>query len=110
VGDGKQQALDYATTLDVPFVFSSNGDSFVFHDRIGVSTPLETTLSFDRFPSPAMLWEQDRAWKGLLPEQEKLILQPYYDDSSCKGLATTSATPSTRPLRPLPRGRIVSYW
>jgi type I restriction enzyme, R subunit len=32
VGDGIQQALDYAATLDIPFVFSSNGDGFVFHD------------------------------------------------------------------------------
>src|SRR6478736_7366027 len=30
VGDGMQQGLDYAATLDVPFVFSSNGDGFVF--------------------------------------------------------------------------------
>ena len=37
VGDGMQQALDYATTLDIPFVFSSNGDGFVFHDRTGTS-------------------------------------------------------------------------
>jgi type I restriction enzyme R subunit len=35
VGDGMQQGLDYATTLDIPFVFSSNGDGFVFHDRTG---------------------------------------------------------------------------
>jgi type I restriction enzyme R subunit len=84
VGDGMQQALDYAITLDVPFVFSSNGDGFVFHDRTGMSTPLETTLSLDRFPSPATLWAQYCAWKGLLPEEEKLILQPYYDDSSGK--------------------------
>jgi type I restriction enzyme, R subunit len=84
VGDGMQQALDYAATLDVPFVFSSNGDGFVFHDRTGMSTPLETTLLLDHFPSPATLWAQYRAWKGLLPEQEKLILQPYYDDSSGK--------------------------
>ena len=47
VGDGMQQAFDYATTLDVPFVFSSNGDGFVFHDRTGMSTPLEPTLSLD---------------------------------------------------------------
>jgi type I restriction enzyme R subunit len=33
VGDGIQQGLDYARTLDIPFVFSSNGDGFVFHDR-----------------------------------------------------------------------------
>ncbi len=38
IGDGIQQGLDYATTLDIPFVFSSNGDGFVFHDRTGVST------------------------------------------------------------------------
>src|SRR5690348_12412678 len=35
VGDGMQQALDYATTLNIPFVFPSNGDGFVFHDRTG---------------------------------------------------------------------------
>ena len=30
-----QQGLAYAETLDVPFVFSSNGDGFLFHDRTG---------------------------------------------------------------------------
>jgi type I restriction enzyme R subunit len=29
------QALEYAATLDVPFVFSGNGDGFLFHDRTG---------------------------------------------------------------------------
>jgi type I restriction enzyme R subunit len=37
VGDGMQQALDYAETLEIPFVFSSNGDGFLFHDRTGQS-------------------------------------------------------------------------
>src|SRR5438034_9309366 len=45
VGDGMQQALDYAVTLDIPFVFSSNGDGFVFHDRTGTSMEKEATLS-----------------------------------------------------------------
>ena len=35
VGSGMQQGLAYAETLDVPFVFSSNGDGFLFHDRTG---------------------------------------------------------------------------
>ena len=35
VGDGMQQALEYAEILNIPFVFSSNGDGFVFHDRVG---------------------------------------------------------------------------
>lgn len=30
VGDGLQQGLEYAATLDIPFVLSSNGDGFVF--------------------------------------------------------------------------------
>src|SRR5438067_792548 len=33
VGDGMQQALEYAEILNVAFVFSSNGDGFILHDR-----------------------------------------------------------------------------
>jgi type I restriction enzyme, R subunit len=52
VGSGMQQALDYAVTLNIPSVFSSNGDGFVFHDRTGTSMEKEATLSLDAFPSP----------------------------------------------------------
>src|SRR6476620_5451629 len=45
VGDGMQQGLDYATTLDIPFVFSSNGDGFVFHDHTASGGATETTLA-----------------------------------------------------------------
>jgi type I restriction enzyme R subunit len=84
VGDAMQQALDYAVTLDIPFVFSSNGDGFVFHDRTGMSPEKETTLSLDAFPSPAALWEKYRTWKGLTPSAEKIVLQDYFDDGSGK--------------------------
>ena len=50
VGDGMQQALDYAATLNIPFVFSSNGDGFVFHDRTGHEHEKEATLSLDALP------------------------------------------------------------
>ncbi len=85
IGDGMQQALDYATTLDVPFVFSSNGDGFLFHDRTGTGEALETTLALDAFPSPAELWARYRTWKGLDPEAEQVVLQPYHDDGGGKG-------------------------
>ncbi|MBN8935206.1 MAG: type I restriction enzyme HsdR N-terminal domain-containing protein, partial [Rhizobiales bacterium] len=65
VGDGMQQGLDYAAALDIPFVFSSNGDGFVFHDRTGQSATIETSLALDHFPSPADLWARYCAWKGL---------------------------------------------
>lgn len=50
VGDGMQQALNYAETLGIPFVFSSNGDGFLFHDRTGASNPPLIELSLDAFP------------------------------------------------------------
>ena len=70
IGDGMQQGLDYAETLKIPFVFSSNGDGFVFHDRAGMSAEKETTIAFDAFPSPDDLWARYRTWKGLTPEAE----------------------------------------
>lgn len=84
VGDGMQQALDYACTLDIPFVFSSNGDGFVFHDRTSVSTKKEVNLSINDFPSPTLLWSKYCNWKDLNQDVEKVILQDYYDDGSGK--------------------------
>ena len=84
VGAGLQQGLDYAETLNIPFVFASNGDAFVFHDRTGDSAANETTLALDAFPSPADLWQRYRRWKGLTPEAEEVVLQDYYTDSSGK--------------------------
>ncbi len=84
VGDGMQQALDYAATLNIPFVFSSNGDGFVFHDRTGLSPEKEASLKLDQFPTPADLWEKYRVWKGLTPDEEKIVLQEYFDDGSGK--------------------------
>jgi type I restriction enzyme, R subunit len=84
VGDGMQQGLDYAATLDIPFVFSSNGDGFVFHDRTGQSATVETNLGLDAFPSPADLWARYRAWKGLDAEAEQIVLQDYFDDGTGK--------------------------
>jgi type I restriction enzyme, R subunit len=79
VGDGIQQALDYAKTLDIPFVFSSNGDGFIFHDRTGINPEKEASLSLDEFPSPEALWDKFRAWKQLSPEAEQVVLQDYFD-------------------------------
>src|ERR1700686_5393074 len=65
VGDGMQQGLEYAVTLNVPFVFSSNGDGFVCHDRTGASAVTESNLTLDQFPSPQDLWKRYCLWKGL---------------------------------------------
>ncbi|SFD95007.1 type I restriction enzyme, R subunit [Thiohalospira halophila DSM 15071] len=82
VGDGMQQALAYSDALDVPFVFSSNGDGFLFHDRTGLGAQTETQLSLDEFPSPEELWERYCRWKGLEGPARPVVEQPYYDDGS----------------------------
>lgn len=84
VGSGMQQALGYAETLDIPFVFSSNGDGFVFHDRTGASSEVERTLGMDNFPSPEELWHRYKVWKGLTDAEETIALQDYHDDGSGK--------------------------
>ncbi len=84
VGDGMQQALEYAATLDIPFVFSSNGDAFLFHDKTGLGGHLETELSLTAFPSPESLWNKYRGWKGLEPYLSDVILQSYFEDRSSR--------------------------
>ena len=83
VGAGMQQALDYAETLDVPFVFSSNGDAFLMHDRTGLADKVEQELSLDSFPSPEDLWARYCKWKGVdTPEAKNTVEMPYYDDGT----------------------------
>jgi type I restriction enzyme R subunit len=82
VGAGMQQALDYAHILDIPCVFSSNGDGFVFHDRSG-NTAIETSLSLDQFPTPEELWLRYKQFKDIhTPDQEQIVAQDYYFDGS----------------------------
>ena len=76
VGSGLQQALAYAETLDVPFVFSSNGDGFVFHDRTGTFSAVEQTLTLEDFPPPDVLWNHYKTWKQLDHTDETLVTSP----------------------------------
>jgi type I restriction enzyme R subunit len=84
VGDGMQQALAYADSLHTPFVFASNGDAFLFHDRTGLSEERERQLSLEAFPSPEELWGHYCRWKGLSDDQQRVALQPYYDGGNRK--------------------------
>ncbi len=52
VASGMQKTLYYAHCLDLPFLFSSNGDGFQFHDRTGLRDTTESALTMDAFPTP----------------------------------------------------------
>ncbi len=84
IGAGMQQALSYAEMLDVPFIFSTNGDGFLFHNKIASDGKMERELSIDEFPTVEMLWNMWAAKRGLDTKQNTLVTQDYYSDGSDK--------------------------
>ena len=81
IGDGMQQALRYAEILDVPYVYSSNGDGFLEHDMLKGK---ETEIALNEFPSPDDLWQRYVADKGIDGVVENIITEPYYFDTQTK--------------------------
>jgi type I restriction enzyme R subunit len=105
IGSGMQQALDYADALDVPFVFSSNGDGFLFHDRTGTGDKVETELSLDQFPSPEELWKRYCQWKGLDQDAQQKVVFPYYDDGSGRAPRYYQANAINRTVQAVANGQ-----
>jgi type I restriction enzyme R subunit len=77
VGDGLQQAMDYAEILHIPFAYSSNGSGFIEHDFF---TGSETELALNQFPTEAQLWSRYLIAKGLDAVQEKIVTAPDHFD------------------------------
>ena len=84
VGAGMQQALEYGAMLDVPFVYSSNGDAFLEHDRTKSTGKIENEIPLNSFPSPDGLWQRYRTFKGIDDKVNTVINQEYHDDGSGK--------------------------
>ncbi|WP_281184757.1 EcoAI/FtnUII family type I restriction enzme subunit R [Trichlorobacter lovleyi] len=84
IGDGMQQGLGYAELLQVPFVFSSNGDGFLFHNNIAADGIIERELALHEFPSAETLWHWWSVHRGLTGQQEELVTQDYYSDGGNK--------------------------
>jgi type I restriction enzyme, R subunit len=83
VNAGIQQGLNYAEILDIPSVYSSNGDGFYEHDRTCTDGKIEKELSLDEFPSPEVLWKRYKKYKGIeTQEQERISSQDYFFDGT----------------------------
>jgi len=100
---GMQQAINYGTMMNVPFVYTSNGDSFFEHD---FTTGLEKEFPLSDFPTAEELYVR---WKGVDAEKiaevenrekyvidgetkvydvplsfdEKLLNTPFYSGANC---------------------------
>ena len=83
VSFGLQQAMTYATMMDIPFAYSSNGDAFQEHDFM---TGQEREIPLEAFPSPAELqaryYREANQGQGLTEEEKKAQAQEYYTSAS----------------------------
>jgi type I restriction enzyme, R subunit len=84
IGAGLQQAIQYGEILDIPFVFSSNGDGFIEHDRTGKTKLIEKEIALNEFPTPEELWHRYKRWKGIKETHEKVITQNYHTSRTGK--------------------------
>lgn len=73
-----QQGQDYAAILDIPVVFSTNGNGFIEHDRSGYSTTVERELSLDNFPTAQEVWMKYQHYKNIKTPQAAYIAEFNY--------------------------------
>lgn len=105
MGGGMQQALTYAEMFDVPFIFSSNGDGFVFHDKTAKpGDPVERNLSLDEFPPPEELWRRYCRWKGL-EDEKPLVEQDYFVHGPDKSARYYQAVAVNRAVEAVAKGQ-----
>lgn len=82
VSQGMQQALGYASILDVPSAFSSNGDAFASHNKVpSAGEDIECEIPLDAFPSPDTIWNRYKEHRNIGDAEEKLVLEPYHLDA-----------------------------
>ena len=83
VSYGLQQAIEYASMMDLPFAYSSNGDAFYEHDLL---TGQERQIPLDQFPTQDDLFTRFYAeandGAGLSDAEKKVVDQPYYSSQS----------------------------
>ncbi|MCA9486835.1 DEAD/DEAH box helicase family protein [Candidatus Woesearchaeota archaeon] len=83
VSSGLMQGVEYGEILDIPFVYSSNGDAFVEFDRTKKAGTIQRELRLEQFPSPEELWQRYKESKNIVEQEiEKLVTQDYYVDSN----------------------------
>ena len=75
--------MTYAKMMDIPFAYSSNGDSFYEHDML---TGQEKEIPLDKFPTPQELIERYKVaannGNGLSENEVVAICQPYYSSQN----------------------------
>ncbi len=72
-GDGLQQAKEYAKTLDLRFVYATNGHRIIEYDDIA-----HTEQEIDKFPTPDELWRRLKYGEKIPDDIGEKILEPFH--------------------------------
>ncbi len=103
---GIQQALGYAKILDIPSVYSSNGDGFCEHDRTCTDGNIEKEFSLNKFPSPNVLWQRYKKYKNIVTDnQERISQQDYSFDDADKSPRYYQQIAINRTVEAIARGQ-----
>ncbi|MDE1975612.1 MAG: DEAD/DEAH box helicase family protein, partial [Patescibacteria group bacterium] len=102
---GMQQALNYASILDLPFAYSTNGCGFAAHLRIPTTGSVETEFDLENFPSPEELYKVFCDANNITPETEQIISQEYHSDITGREPRYYQQTAINRALEAIARGQ-----
>jgi type I restriction enzyme, R subunit len=106
VSHGIQQALGYAEILEVPSALSSNGDAFASHNMVPEpGSDIATEFPMGSFPPPAELWRRYKSYRNIEDEEEKLVVEPYYQDPSGKAPRYYQSEAINRTLEAVAKGQ-----
>lgn len=105
LGAGMQQGLEYGEILDIPFVYSTNGDAFQEHDRTVTSGEIEKEIPLDAFPSPEALWNRFKGVRDISEDSEPVVTSDYFYEASGKQPRYYQTVAINRTIEAITKGR-----
>ncbi len=99
---GIQQGIEYGEILDIPFIYSCNGKSYVEFDRITGKT---NEFKMEEFPSPETLFERYLTEKNLKNKNENLLTENYYYTTGSKTPRYYQTVAINRTIEAIARGQ-----
>ena len=106
VGDGMQQALEYAETLESLSSSPPTATRFCSTTAPARVTRRKQNSPLDDFPSPAELWARYRAWKGLDAHAGRGRPSGLSSTTAAaRSRVTTSASPSMPTIEAIAKGQ-----
>ena len=100
IGHGMQQGIEYGEILDIPFIYSCNGEGYLEFDRL---TGKSRELKMNEFPTPEELWERYLEEKKL--DRSDLLVESYFFTTGSKTPRYYQRVAINRTIEAIARGQ-----